>query len=45
MTNTMKPTEEQRIVLSDIASFFGDHAQDYKIILGAAGTGKSTILK
>ncbi|MDC1266740.1 AAA family ATPase [Crocinitomicaceae bacterium] len=45
MTNTMKPTGEQRIVLSDIASFFGDHAQDYKIVLGAAGTGKSTILK
>ena len=45
MKRIMKPTQEQRIVLSDIASFFGDHEQDYKIILGAAGTGKSTILK
>ena len=45
MKNTMKPTQEQRIVLSDIASFFGDHEQDYKIILRCRRYRKSTILK
>lgn len=45
MNKIIKPTEEQRIVLSDIASFLVDDYQDFKIIQGAAGTGKSTLLK
>ena len=45
MNKIIKPTEEQRIVLSDIASFLVDGHQDFRIIQGAADTGKYTILK